>query len=168
MCKRLLFILCLLISLTASSQTYYIVRHGEKATVAENPDMMANDPTLSAAGKARAIALKELLKGAQIGHIFSTNTIRTRTTAEPTSQLFNINIETYNSRPDAAFIDQLKSLKKNTLIVGHSNTVDDIVNMLCGEQKIPGDLADAEYDNLFVVTIKDGKATLEKRKFMNN
>jgi broad specificity phosphatase PhoE len=127
--------------------------------------MMANDPPLSDAGKARANALLQLLKGEQVAHIFSTNTIRTRTTAEPLSQHLGVPIQTYGPKPDSAFIQQLKSLEKDALVVGHSNTVDDIVNMLCNEQKVPGDLADTEYDNLFIVTIKNGKATFERRKF---
>jgi len=162
--KRLLFLVCLLISLTASSQTYYIVRHGEKAVVEPGSDMMANNPPLSEAGVARANKLRELLKGEKIDFAFSTNTIRTRTTAEPTVKQNNLTIETYGPRPDAAFIDKLKTLKGNVLVVGHSNTVDDIVNMLLNEQKLT-DLPDSEYDNLFIVTIKNGTATLERRKF---
>ena len=47
------------------------------------------------------------------------------------------------------------------LIVGHSNTVDDVVNKLCGEIKVPADLPDSEYDNLYLV-IKKGKKMKEK------
>ena len=71
---------------------------------------------------------KEILKTKKIGYIFSTNTIRTRSTAEPVRAYFNLATEAYPPVPDSAFIARLKSLKKNTLIVGHSNTVDDIVN----------------------------------------
>jgi phosphohistidine phosphatase SixA len=165
MIRRCLLLLGLFISLTACSQTYYIVRHAEKATVEGNPNMTATDPPLTEKGKARAEALKEALKNEKIGHIFSTNTIRTRTTAEPLSQVLGLSIETYASRPDSAFIMQLKDLKKNVLVVGHSNTVDDIVNMLCGEQKVPGDLADSEYSNLFIVTIKGSQVMFENRKY---
>ena len=163
--KPCLLFLCLFISLTVCSQTYYIVRHAEKAVPAEGSNMMANDPPLSDAGKARAQSLKELLKDKHIAYVYSTNTIRTRTTAEPFSQLSGITIQTYGPRPDSAFIQQLKALDKNVLIVGHSNTVDDIVNMLCNEQKLPGDLPDSEYDNLFIVTKKNGKMSYEVKKF---
>lgn len=126
---------------------------------------MAKDPPLSDAGTARANALLQLLKNEKLAHIFSTNTIRTRTTAEPLSRHLGLAIQTYGPKPDSAFIQQLKALKKDALIVGHSNTVDDIVNMLCNEQKVPGDLADTEYDNLFIVTIKNGVAKFERRKY---
>lgn len=169
MLQRLFLFAFVFISLTACSQTYYIVRHGEKAIVEgnTNPNMSATNPPLSDAGKARAEALKEVLKNDKIGHIFSTNTIRTRSTAEPLSVFLNVPIETYNPRPDSAFIAQLRTLKKNVLIVGHSNTVDDIVNMLTKEQKIPKDLEDSEYNNLFVVTVKGDKVTFERKTFGN-
>lgn len=163
--KYSLMLLCLFISLTVCSQTYYIVRHAEKGMSPGGAHMMVNDPPLSDSGKARAQSLKELLKDKDIAYIYSTNTIRTRTTAEPLSQLLGITIQTYGSKPDSAFIQQLKSLNKNVLIVGHSNTVDDIVNMLCGEKKLPGDLPDSEYDNLFIVTKKNGKMLFDQRKF---
>ena len=165
MWKRCSLVLALFISLTASSQTYYIVRHAEKATADASAGMMTNDPPLTEVGVARAEALGKLLKEDQIAHIFSTNTIRTRSTAAPLSRITGVQIETYESKPTAEFIKKLKSLKANVLVVGHSNTVDDIVNMLAGEQKVAGDLKDTEYDNLFVVTIKDKKITVEQKKF---
>jgi broad specificity phosphatase PhoE len=165
MLKRIFLFALVFISLTACSQTYYIVRHGEKA--AATGEMNATDPPLSDAGKARAEALREVLKNEKIGHIFSTNTIRTRSTAAPLSTLLNIPITTYGPRPDSAFISHLKTLKNNVLIVGHSNTIDDVVNMLTKEQKVPKDLEDSEYNNLFIVIIKGDKVTFERRTYGN-
>lgn len=136
-------------AVSSFSQTFYIVRHAEKATQEPN---MSSDVPLSNAGKQRADALKDLLKDKKITHIYSTNTIRTKTTAMPTADYFKLSTEVYGPRPDSAFISLLKTLKGNTLIVGHSNTVDDIVNMLCGRSEIPADLPETEYDNLFIVT----------------
>ena len=166
MLKRGLFFLLLFISLTATSQTYYIVRHAEKAAVDGNPNMNANDPALSEAGKKRAEALKDALKGKHISQIFSTETIRTRTTADPLAQLLNVRISTYAPRSFDAFAPgtAIREDSIKILVVGHSNTVDDIVNFLCKEQKL-SDLADTEYDNLFIVTIKNGVATFERKKY---
>ena len=148
------FLPVLLLILASCRHSYYIVRHAEKESQATGTAMMANDPPLTVAGKERAEALKEVLKNKKVGHIFSTNTIRTKTTAQPLADYIQLQIETYKPMPDSAFINQLWSLKKNVLIVGHSNTVDDIVNMLCGKKEIPGDLKDSEYDNLFTVKKK--------------
>jgi phosphohistidine phosphatase SixA len=153
------FICCLF--LFSCTTTYYIVRHAEKAAAEPN---MSTDVPLTDAGKQRAEKLKEILEDKKIGYIFSTNTIRTKTTAEPTANYFGLKTELY-TKTDSAFINKLKSLKKNTLITGHSNTVDDIVNMLCNEIKVEADLKDNEYDNLFVVKRKGKKYFFERSKY---
>jgi len=126
---------------------------------------MTSDVPLSVAGQQRAVALKEVLKNKKISYVFSTNTIRTTTTAKPTADRFGLTIQTYGPRPDSAFIAKLKALKKNTLIVGHSNTVDEIVNGLTGTRAVPGDLQDSEYNNLFVVRVLRKKVSFERKKY---
>jgi len=150
--------------LASCTQTFYVVRHAEKAA-APVGNMMGTDVPLTEAGIQRAEKLKELLKNKKIGLIYSTNTIRTKSTAQPTADHFAIPISIYGPRPDSAFIHLLLSQKKNTLVVGHSNTVDDIVNMLCGEKKIPGDLNDPDYDNLFIIKKKGNKFIFRNDKF---
>jgi phosphohistidine phosphatase SixA len=147
---------------SSCSHSYYIVRHAEKATQEAN---MSSDVPLTEKGKQRAEALKEILKNKKIASVFSTNTIRTKSTAQPTADYFHLATEIYGPRPDSAFIALLKLKKKNTLIVGHSNTVDDIVNMLCGETMVPGDLPDSEYNKLFTVK-KKGKKFFFRESFI--
>lgn len=159
----LTFFLILSFSLTSYCQTYYIVRHAEKAS-GDSASMTSTDPPLSAEGKKRATDLKKYLNKKGINAIFSTNTRRTRSTAEPLRKAKHIEVQSYGPRPDAAFINQLKQLKGNTLIVGHSNTVDDIVNGLC-DQQLLNDLPDAAYDNLFIVTNNNGKFELKQEKY---
>ena len=161
----ILFFLIVSIVLTSHAQTYYVVRHAEKMAI-DSASMMNSDPPLSNTGKDRAKALKEALKKKDIRYIFSTNTIRTRATAEPLSESKHIPIQTYGPKPDTAFIRQLKSLKGNVLVVGHSNTVDDIVNGLCGKLLL-NDLPDAAYDNLFIVTNNNGQYELKQEKYGN-
>ena len=162
---KYLFLL-LMIPAVSCGQTYYIVRHAEKESQGiGSGSMMTNDPPLSAAGKTRAVELKELLKNKNIHYIFSTNTIRAKTTAQPTADYFGLKIEVYGPVPDSAFINKLRSLKKNTLIAGHSNTVDDIVNMLCNEVKVAGDLKDSEYDNLFMVKKKRNRYIFSRKPY---
>jgi len=148
---------------SCSKTTYYIVRHAEKATAAPN---MTTDVPLTAAGEQRAINLKNLLQNKNIGYIFSTSTIRTTSTANPLSAATGVQIQLYNHRDTLnQFILRLKSIKrKNVLIVGHSNTVDDVVNKLMN-QSLLTDLQETEYDNLFMVNRKGKKYSFKKEKY---
>jgi broad specificity phosphatase PhoE len=164
--KKIIISMLIASLLTACGHTYYVVRHAEKAVPSAGVTMSTpNNPPLSAAGTQRAQALKETLKDKKIDWIFSTNTVRTTATAEPLRSDRALTVQTYGPLPDSGFIQKLKGLKKNVLIVGHSNTVDDIVNGLTGKQTIATDLNDSEYDNLFVITYKGKKIRYERRKY---
>jgi 2,3-bisphosphoglycerate-dependent phosphoglycerate mutase len=152
---------------SCKATTYYIVRHAEKqssATMANTT--MTTDVPLSDAGKERAEALAQLLKNEKIKHIFSTNYTRTKSTVQPLAQAVNVPVEVYDPK-DPQFVSRLKTLKENTLIVGHSNTVDDLVNDLLGKKEINGDLPDSAYGDLFVVKKKGSKFSFEKKHFGN-
>jgi phosphohistidine phosphatase SixA len=152
--QKLTILFFIVLFLTSCGHTYYIVRHAEKAVPSSGITMSTpDDPPLSDVGVKRADALREALKNRQVKNIFSTNTKRTRSTAEPLSTYAGLTIQTYGPRPDSLFIHKLKGLKDNTLIVGHSNTVDEIVNGLTNNNTL-SDLADSEYDNLFAVRYK--------------
>lgn len=160
---RIFFVLSFaLLILSSCSHSYYIVRHAEKATAETN---MSSDVPLTEKGKERAEELKRALLKKRIAYVFSTNTIRTKSTAQPTADYFHLTTEVYGPQPTQAFINLLKSKKRNGLIVGHSNTVDDIVNMLCGRKEVPGDLPDTEYNKLFIVKMK-GKETTFSESFI--
>lgn len=165
---RVIYFILLATGFTScSSAQYFVVRHAEKAIPSEGTVMSTpNDPPLSSAGKVRAIELREELKDDNIRYIFSTNTTRTISTAQPLNELRGAtHIELYNTKDSLDyFIQKLKTIKKgNSLIVGHSNTVDDIVNKLCGEIKVPADLPDSEYDNLYIVTKKGNRIKFENK-----
>ncbi len=155
------FLLILLVS--CNRNTFYIVRHAEKATAAPN---MSSDVPLSETGEQRAIALKNVLAKEKIKSIFSTQTIRTTSTAKPLAELKGIAVQLYSPRDTVdRFISRLKSIKKGSvLIVGHSNTVDDLVNKMMG-QNLLTDLPETEYDNLFIVKRKGEKYLFERQKY---
>ncbi len=167
MTRKFLYITIIFFS-SCVSVKFYVVRHAEKATPSDTVAMSTpNDPPLSPAGKVRAIELREELKSQKIMNIYSTNTIRTINTAKPLSEIRGLQIELYNTRDSLDhLIEKLKAVKKgNSLIVGHSNTVDDIVNKLCGEIKLPKDLPDSEYDNLYLIIKKGKKMKFENKTF---
>ena len=146
-CATLLF-------LSSCSTHFYIVRHAEKAGPATG--MNTSDPELSTEGKSRANSLSAMVKKSRLREIFATNTIRAKSTAQPTAAANGIGITTYGT-VDSIFILMLKKTKSNTLIVGHSNTVDDIVNRLTGARHVPGDLPDTVFDRFYIVTRKGSK-----------
>ncbi len=157
--RKIFLFISVMILLSSCSTTYYIVRHAEK-DIQSDP----KDPGLTMAGLQRAEDLKNLLTDKKIGKIYSTNTKRTIATAQPLSISTNIPIETYSGFPDEPFINSLKKEKKNTLIVGHSNTVDDIVNKLTGQTHLQ-DLPDPTYNQLIIVHRKGKKYSFEQKSF---
>jgi phosphohistidine phosphatase SixA len=136
-----------------AATTVVVVRHAEKST--DDP----RDPSLSTAGQDRARALNALLRNAGVTDIYTTQYKRTRQTAEPFAQQFGITIverpiTAANSATYARDLAQeifTRSAGKGVLVVGHSNTVPDIVKALSGST-VP-EIADPEYDHVFVVVI---------------
>lgn len=164
MYKSIVFIATLFL-LSCKTTTYYIVRHAEKeSSTTMSSNTMASDVPLSEVGKQRAEALKDLLKNENIKYIFSTNFIRTKSTVQPLATALNIPVKIYDQK-DAGFVNRIKSLDANVLIVGHSNTVDDLVNELAGKKEISGDLPDSAYGDLFIVKGKGNQVSFEKRHF---
>lgn len=141
---------------------YYVVRHAEKGSIAG----MTTDVPLSEAGKLRADALKDTLAGRNIQAIYTTNFLRTRSTAQPLAEKENITLQFYKPY-DTSFIALLKSSRKNFLIVGHSNTIDNLVNELMGMKMVADDLPESRFGDLFVITRKGKKYKLERKHFGN-
>lgn len=157
----LLLITITFFSCTTDTIDYYIVRHAEKAPV--DTVTKSSDVPLSDKGQKRAEGLGEKLKNKDIHYIYSTNTIRTKATAEPLSKLIGVPVEIYNSG-DAGFAKKLKSLRGNVLIVGHADTIDDLINGLTGKVLLK-DLKDSQYGDLFIVHKKGNNTTYEVRRF---
>jgi phosphohistidine phosphatase SixA len=136
----------------AAQQTVFVVRHAERAdTAAGAAPAMAADPELSDAGRARAESLAAALKDAKVVAIFATEFKRTQATAAPLAKALGLQVTTISSKEPAKLIEAVKTAGGSVLVVGHSNTVPAIVKDL--GVAAPITVGDAEYDNLFVVTI---------------
>lgn len=135
-------------SATLAPALVLIVRHAEKA---DNSD----DPPLSAAGRARALALAEALSDANVEHVIVTHRQRTRLTAEPLTASRGLSPEVVpfasDMREHVRLVTEAVRRQggKVVLVVGHSNTVPLIVHAL-GGPKMP-DLCDSRYAALFAV-----------------
>jgi broad specificity phosphatase PhoE len=134
---------------TAAAQSaVFIVRHAERADAGTTPPPGA-DPDLSAIGHARAESLAALLKDARIGQIFITEFKRTGQTAEPLARLSGIAPTIVTQKDVSGLVDRLKTAAGNVLVVGHSNTVPEIIAALGATEKVT--VGENEFDNLFIV-----------------
>ncbi len=136
----------------------FLVRHAEKAQ-----DGDAKDPELSAAGRARAEALAKIVKDVGVTAIFATEFKRTQQTAAPLSRLTGIPITTVPAKDTARLVAKLKKTVGCALVVGHSNTVPEIIRALGVTQPIT--IGDADYSNLFVVKTETNPPELIHRQY---
>lgn len=152
-----LFVLLSCCSLFAcKTTTYYISRHAEKAGT------MATDPPLTPEGEKAALDLRNYVKGKKLVAVYSSNYVRTKATARPAADEHKVPVSVYNAQQSVALVDSLKAVNKgNVLIVGHSNTVDDVVNRFVGTNVV-SDLPETEYGSLFIVKKKGSGYAFQK------
>lgn len=129
----------------------YLVRHAEKASTGKDPD-------LTAEGKARAQNIATILHKAGITHIFSTSYARTTQTAQALAQRTGLAVESYDPKDPQALVGKVKSLNGAVLVVGHSNTVPELVRLFGGGPV--SDIPESEYERLYQLIIgRDGSIT---------
>lgn len=160
-----IFIFSLLSFTQAQTSTYILLRHAEKDTTVSDSTMMKADPPLTKAGEERAKNLITLLKDYTPDEIYSTNFIRTKATVMPLSLKFNKELQIYDPKDIISFSEKLVQQKGKTIIVaGHSNTTPALVNLLIKEKTYPN-LDESVYNQLWIVTITEGKAVAKVVKF---
>lgn len=144
-----------------AAPAFVVVRHAEKSS----DD--ARDPSLSETGKARAQALARLLADAPLAAAYATGYRRTQQTARPAADAHGVAVTLYDAQlPATALAARLRAVHAHgtVLIVGHSNTVPDIVAALSGQ---PVDaMSDEQYDLVYRVgTGSDGRTTLSRDRY---
>lgn len=143
--RPFLFLIIMINTSACTTTNYYLVRHAERL---DN----SSDSPLSEAGHARAQALKELLLPQSIDSILVSTRLRTQQTGQPLADALHIKPAIYSPDTTAGTVQGLRLIEgKDVLLVGHSNTVPEIVMGLCGQAV---QIADNDYDNLFVVSKK--------------
>lgn len=128
----------------ADERTIFVVRHAEKAASG------GNDPELSEAGRARADALDRALRDAKITAIYATEFKRTQQTAAPLANRTHLETTIVPAASTAALIEKIRATAGNLLVVGHGNTIPDLLRALGIET--PVSIGDNDYDNLWIVT----------------
>jgi len=137
---------------TANSTTVIIIRHAEKEAGSQV------DPPLSAAGEARAALLERMFgdpKGpGRLDAIYTSAALRNRLTIAPLAAQLRI-------VPIVAPTDDPRGLARRVLrehsggrvmIVGHVNTVPEIVSDLAGRSDIPS-IDERDYGVMYIVTV---------------
>ena len=153
---RSLFALFLALVFTATSSqpasaadTVFVMRHLQKADGA--------DPPLSAEGVANAQLLAGMLAKSGIRAIFATPTRRAMQTAQPLAAKLAIPVTSYDPANPAELVSKVAAISGAVLIVGHSNTVPDLVARFGGRQAVA--LTEQDYGSVFIVTQTDGKVS---------
>jgi phosphohistidine phosphatase SixA len=176
--KPLALIALLLLSQLAFAQqvnepvtTVFLIRHAERA------DEPRQDPPLTEKGVARSEALARLLSTAGIKAIYTSQFARTKLTAEPLAKQLGvasapISLKLSPSNPRAIAEESTKETVDkilshaggSVLVVGHSNSIPDVIKMLGGD--VVPTIDEKKFDDLFVVTVyAKGKAKVAHLKY---
>jgi broad specificity phosphatase PhoE len=140
-------------------KTVFLVRHAERA------DEPRQDPPLTEKGIARSEALARLLGTANIKAIYTSQFARTKLTGEPLAKQVGvpvtaITLKTSPSNPRAIaeestqeIVEKIMSQQTdgNILVIGHSNSIPDVIKMLGGND-VPT-IDEKKFDDLFIVTV---------------
>jgi broad specificity phosphatase PhoE len=135
-----------------ATTTIIFVRHAEKATMPEV------DPGLSDAGTRRVAELTRQLVDADvvagIDAIYATQFRRSQETARPLADALNLPINTYAANDTELVLETILDDHKGKiiLVVGHSDTLPALMANLGASKKVPP-IAEAEYDNIYIVSI---------------
>jgi len=149
--------------LAQAPTTVILVRHAEKGG-----DPGDRDPELNDLGRMRARTLAHVLGELDIDAIYSTPFLRTRNTAQPIADQLGVEITETPATP-TMLDDFAATIRRDhagdvVLVVGHSNTIPPLVNAFGGGPF--ENLADQEYDDLFVVTLTaNGVASVVRLRY---
>jgi phosphohistidine phosphatase SixA len=134
-----------------AAPSVYVMRHLHKAG--------GQDPGLSETGQRCAVRLGEQLAERGIGAIYASTTRRARETAAPLAARLGLTASEYDPRDTSALVTRVRAETGSALVVGHSNTVPDIVAALGGAR--PADLSEESYGEVWRVA-RDGAVTVER------
>ena len=151
----------------ASDRIIFVVRHAERADAlgaAGQPMVTDADPPLSRAGHTRARRLASMLRSANVTHIFTTEYLRTRQTAAPLAEALHLEVVNIPAKDVNALVARLRETNGTTLVVGHSNTVPQLLKELGVATAVT--IGERDFDNLFVVVrAPSGESTLVRLRY---
>ena len=135
----------------AAQSVVFLVRHAERADAGMAASKTAGaDPDLSGAGIVRANSLAAMLNDARIRTVITTEYKRTKQTGDPVARAAGVPLTMMDSKDVAGLLKKVRSSTGNVVVVGHTNTLPEILKGLGVTEPIT--IAEDEYDSLFVVT----------------
>lgn len=132
--------------------TIIFVRHAEKM------DDGTDNPSLNEKGRERALRLAKLMKNEyQLSAVYSTDYNRTKETAGPVAETFDLELEYYGLNNPDRLVDGMLSehAGETILVVGHSNTTPMLVNIAADTEEYEA-LDEKTYGKMFIVTLTEG------------
>ena len=152
-------------------QTVFLVRHAEKE------DEPRQDPPLKKEGVARSQELARLLGGAGVKAIITSQFARTKQTGEALATKLGltataISLKSNPSNPRQIAEESTREVVnkilersgESVLVIGHSNSVPDVIKMLGGD--VVPTIEESKFDNLFILTVyAKGKAKVVQLKY---
>ena len=130
----------------------FIVRHAEKASTSDK------DPDLSLQGQKHADSLAHILQDSQITSVVVTEFKRTQETAAPTAKAAHVSPTMIPASDVGALVEKLRALNGNALVVGHGNTIPDLLKAL--GIATPVSIPEDDYSEIFVVFLGDAPQLL--------
>jgi len=141
----------------ADETGYYFIRHAEKNR--SNPK--DSNPELNKEGKLRALNWAYFFREIPLEAIYSTDYIRTISTAQPVADDKNLPIIIYNPNDLNINMFMKENQGRLVLVVGHSNTTPELVNAMLGDQKFE-QMKDNDNSSLFIIRETNEKMTAER------
>ena len=142
----------LLATYANAAPVIFIVRRAEKATTG------GKDPDLSVEGQKRADALAQILKDSKITAVFVTEFKRTQETAAPTAKAAQVSPTVLPANDIGALAEKLSALTGNALVVGHGNTIPNLLGAL--GIATPVSIPEDDYTEIFAVSVGDAPQLL--------
>jgi phosphohistidine phosphatase SixA len=119
--------------------SFYVMRHLQKGE--------GQDPALSDDGRANARRLIGFFKADPPRAVYVSTTRRAGETAAPLARKLGLKVRRYDPGDTEGLVAKVLAEKGPVLVVGHSNTVPEIVARLGGERPAP--LAETDYGDVW-------------------
>jgi phosphohistidine phosphatase SixA len=130
------------LAMAPSHTSFYVMRHLNTPEGVKDPDLLPE-------GTAKAQALVTWFQDKPLTAIYVSDFKRTRQTAAPLAAARGITVKVYDPSDTPGLVARLNEEIGAVLVVGHSNTVPDIVDKLGGER--PGPLSHPDFGDIWTV-----------------